>query len=218
VRPTFAEIKEIVLFALYESAHSEDLKEYFTALEIKESAKLVVSGVMISRAANDLCREELVNWGSDPNDDSKTRLYSITDEGIHHVEKLQDPHGKAVLLLEEVEAQIVPASDRMVNLTHNQAAYQQVDEQLAEAKRLILGINVDEATQSGRDKIVASLEAAQRLWATGELTILQIRVGINMALERAKKFAKDTAQAIPVAVAADAINNALLRIISGGLS
>ena len=77
----------------------------------------------------------------------------------------------------------VPAADRLVTLDHNSAEYQEISRKLKNLKDALRLTN--DAGQSGgeRDRLVDSLDAAIQLWASSQLKIIQIKVGVLMVVE-----------------------------------
>ena len=77
----------------------------------------------------------------------------------------------------------VPAADRLVTLDHNSPEYQEISRELNNLKDALRLTN--DAGESGdeRDRLVDSLDAAIQLWSSSQLKILQIKVGVIMAVE-----------------------------------
>ena len=147
----------------------------------------------------------------------------LTPRGIRMVEtELRNPESKiaryvsaGVHAYESVSyVSDIPASDRIVSLDHNSAAYIDVSEKFLEAIDAIKSINISEEQLEERDNVVAQLSAGQILIKSTELTVMQIKVGVLMAAESAKLFASDTIQKLPVSLLVEAIK-ALLKLSLG---
>jgi hypothetical protein len=85
---TFGAARNVILMALFDLTHSEDVQEYFSAVELKERRRLEISGVIISRVSHALAEDGLVQVAYDPNDDGDTTKFRITDEGLFQAEIL----------------------------------------------------------------------------------------------------------------------------------
>lgn len=116
-----------------------------------------------------------------------------------------------------INAQIeAPASDRNVPLNHNEPEYLAVKSELQNSRQAILSINIDVAQEIARDTVVAALDAASVLWNSAELTIMQLKVGVLLAAERAAEFAKETAQALKIALLVEAIKAFIISKLGSG--
>jgi hypothetical protein len=78
---------------------------------------------------------------------------------------------------------LLPASDRMVPLDHNSAPYSEVRNGLAELHEELRTANDLDCTPDERERLLASLAAAQTLWESAQLKIIQIKVGIIITIE-----------------------------------
>ncbi|MFD2578607.1 hypothetical protein ACFSTD_08470 [Novosphingobium colocasiae] len=79
----------------------------------------------------------------------------------------------------------VPASDRVVPLDHNSPQYREFKQGLSVLLSEVRGNNKIGDTPEERDRIVRSLDAANELWGSLELKVIQIRVGVILAVEDA---------------------------------
>jgi hypothetical protein len=107
---------------------------------------------------------------------------------------------------------VVPASDRLVSLDHNRPEYQQVKSGLAELKTEVAGLNDIQADE--RDRLITSLSAAQSLWEAAQLKVIQIKVGIILAVEDAKAALVKVGKAVVAALIVDALK-ALIKSQTG---
>ncbi|HZG08422.1 MAG TPA: hypothetical protein VEZ70_05520 [Allosphingosinicella sp.] len=100
-------------------------------------------------------------------------------------------------------AAAVAASDRLVRIDHNQPGYQEILTGLTEIRDAVRGAN--DLEDEERDRLVVSLGAAESLWNAGQLKLIQIKIGVVMALEDAGKALGATAKAVAAALLVDTI-------------
>jgi DNA-binding MarR family transcriptional regulator len=103
---------------------------------------------------------------------------------------------------EEVPA-VAPASDRLVRIDHNQPGYQEILTGLSEVRDAVRGAN--DLGEEERDRLVASLGAAESLWQAGQLKMIQIKIGVVMAVQDAAAALGATAKAVAAALLVDTI-------------
>lgn len=96
-----------------------------------------------------------------------------------------------------------PAADRLVPLNHNSLEYLEVARGLEELREAVRGAN----DLSDRESVIATLSAAQALWKATELKIIQIKIGVVMAVEEAGRALAETAKAVTTAILIDAIKS-----------
>lgn len=99
----------------------------------------------------------------------------------------------------------VPAADRIVPLDHNDPNYRKIEDGLAEIREALRGQNDLDVSDAERDRLIASVSAAQNLWASAELKLIQVKVGVLMAVEDAQKALTKTARAVAGALIVDMI-------------
>jgi hypothetical protein len=104
-------------------------------------------------------------------------------------------------------ASSAPASDRMVPLNHNEQNYLLVESGIRELSEAVRSINDLPIEPEERDRILAGLSAASALWASAQLKVIQIKVGVLMAIEDAARALTNTIKAVAVAVFVDAIKS-----------
>ena len=102
---------------------------------------------------------------------------------------------------------VVPAANRLVPLNHNEPEYVEIRDHLDGIYEEFRGSNEAGSTEAERDRITRSLDAARRLWSSVELQVLQIRVGIIMAVEEALNALKKVTKASSHAILIDLIKN-----------
>ncbi|MEL7719046.1 hypothetical protein AAG604_03275 [Citromicrobium bathyomarinum] len=85
-----------------------------------------------------------------------------------------------------IATRAAPASDRVVSLNHNQTNYHDIERGFDQAIEIAQRSRPNSVSGDEHVSIVAGLKAARELWKSCELTELQYRVGILMAVERAE--------------------------------
>jgi hypothetical protein len=106
-------------------------------------------------------------------------------------------------LVEEADTSVIPASDRLVPLNHNSPEYQVVKAGIDELREAARSVN----DLPDQDRILTSLAAAQTLWSSMELKVLQIKVGVMMAIEDAGMALASTAKTVATALMIDAVKS-----------
>jgi hypothetical protein len=118
------------------------------------------------------------------------------------------------LLTDEFSAELLPASDRLVPLNHNSAEYQQVRAAIFSLREELRSANDLPIDAQERQRIIRSLSAAEQLWEAAQLKIVQIRVGIIIAVEDAIKVLSTVGKAVAQGLTIDAIK-ALVKAATG---
>ena len=104
---------------------------------------------------------------------------------------------------ENVEALVVPASDRVVGFDHNNPNYAEISDGIAELREAVRVTNDSETNPEDRERILAALDAAQLLWRSAQIRVIHLKVGILLSLEDATKFLASTAKAVSAALLVD---------------
>ena len=112
---------------------------------------------------------------------SKDSVYEITEAGYKKVE--------ADLVTHKDDEDAAPASDRVVRFNDNSPEHLQAAELIVQVTTAVEGDN--SIATDERSRLRATLRAAAELWQATELKIIQIKVGILMALEDVRPWAKD---------------------------
>lgn len=196
------DLVSIVMYRMYESTVRDD----YAVMEPAYLAGLIQNGVtsgFVRIALEQLEDLKEIKFVPKP---GAIQLYNnpqpaqLTPSGIRRVEAdLRDAesriHRYANFGIEAFEGNSVPdfdvpAADRLVTLDHNQPNYREIveglDRAIEEASRTRPnGVSGDEHAS-----IVAGLKGAKELWGSFELTILQLEVGVLMAVERAQETLK----------------------------
>ena len=100
-------------------------------------------------------------------------------------------------ILEQPSIQI-PASDRIVSLNHNDPDYISIRRELSAIAEAARGINDTDISDEQRDRINKGLAAASELWEATELKLIQVKIGVVMAIEDAKPIFKETARLLAI--------------------
>jgi hypothetical protein len=130
----------------------------------------------------------------------------ITSAGMQYVED-------HLLRSEETNsAAIVPAANRLVNLDHNRPEYLEVKAGLAQLKDEVGGLNDLESNE--RNRLITGLNAAELLWEATQLKVIQIKIGIILAVEDAKEVLVKIGKAVGAALIVDALK-ALIKSQTG---
>lgn len=173
---SFIESQGAALVALYRLIQESDDDEYFTSEEVKQRSGLAIGAAFIQRSLRHLRENEMVvvKSGAKPK-------FSLTGKGFEAAENIIADHP-------HLDAESIPASDRRVPLGHNRPDYQEIAQGLAEAAEEVRGFNGENANPNERNRVHRALEAAATLWKSCELKLIQIKIGIVMALEDAEKL------------------------------
>jgi hypothetical protein len=123
----------------------------------------------------------------------------ITSAGMQYVED-------HLLRSEEADgAAIVPAANRLVTLDHNRPEYQEIARGIEGLYEQVRQDNEVGDTAKERDRLLRSLIAAKELWSAAELHVIQIRVGVAMAVEDATNAIVKIGKAVGAALLVDLI-------------
>ncbi|WP_336977473.1 hypothetical protein [Altererythrobacter fulvus] len=107
-----------------------------------------------------------------------------------------DTRSEVVNIQASVEAEVVPAADRVVPLNHNSAEHKEIAEKLRALSEELRGANDLQVTSEERERLVVSLSAAESLWDATELKVIQVKVGIILAVEDAGKALEKVGKAV----------------------
>jgi hypothetical protein len=118
-----------------------------------------------------------------------------------------NPREGDIIFRDELSAELLPASDRLVPLDHNSAPYREVKEGLAALHEAIRASNDLPCSVDERDRLLASISAAQQLWDSAQLKIIQIKVGIIITLEDAFDLLSKAGKAFAKVVLIDTVKS-----------
>jgi hypothetical protein len=117
------------------------------------------------------------------------------------------PREGDVVFSDNVSAELVPASDRLVPLDHNSAPYRQVKDGLAALHEELRAANELPCAPEERERLLASLGAAQRLWEAAQLKVVQIQVGIIITIQDAVELLSKVGKAVGKSLLIDVIKS-----------
>jgi hypothetical protein len=125
-----------------------------------------------------------------------------------------DPDEGDIVFHHSVPTEMLPASDRMVPLNHNQPEYEEIRSQLSGLYDEFRSANDLPIDSDERERIVAGLAAAKILWQSTQLKIIQIKVGLILAVEDASWALEKIGKAAASALLVDAIK-AFVKHVTG---
>ena len=102
---------------------------------------------------------------------------------------------------------MAPSSDGLVRFDHNAPEYAEIATGLANVREDVRGLNDSGVDPIERERVLASFDAAQTLWKSTQLKIIQVKVGILMALDDAVKILGKSAKAVAAALLVDTIKS-----------
>lgn len=104
-----------------------------------------------------------------------------------------------------VSGGLAPAANRIVRLDHNRPEYTEVAEGLARLFEDVRSSNQVASTAEDRAQLLNSLAAAQQYWAAPQLYLIQVQIGVVMAVEEATVAMKRVGVAVGGAVIVDLV-------------
>ncbi len=113
-----------------------------------------------------------------------------------------------------VQAELIPASDRLVPLNHNAPEYQEVRQGIEDAIEKVSNLKTNRLSVDEKATAIAALRSASNLWEAFELKSIHIKVGIIMALEDVEKLIGEAFKMVSGALLVDFIKS-LLKIWTG---
>jgi hypothetical protein len=166
----------------------------------------------IFKALEDLISQGLSGDARTIGDEIDQRVW-LTGAGYRRAEELlpyvplneRSPEPKEAALSPTAPA--VPASGRLVSLNHNEPDYVEIANGLAALQESVRGANDFDISADERDQVLLELSSAQSLWKAVSLKIIQVKVGVLMAVEDAAHLLKNTAKAVAAALLVDAIKS-----------
>lgn len=102
---------------------------------------------------------------------------------------------------------LAPASDRIVKFDHNHPDYSAISEGLSSVREAVREINDTDVDEDERARVLAAFDAAQTFWGAAQLKVIQLRVGVLMAVEDAVRILGHTAKALAAALLVDTIKS-----------
>jgi len=202
---------EVFVVALYNETLTSN-KTHFQIGEILEKYNLTFNPAWRDTFFADYTFSNLVNVRRHLGPISEQRV-ALSPDGFRWVE--DELSENVVAFLEQHGARIgVPASDRLVSLDHNSQEYYVVKDGLAELYETIRATNDLPIDGMERSRLLSSLKSAKALWEAGQLKVIQVKVGILMAVEDAQVTLAATTKATVAALIVDALKS-LVKNITG---
>ena len=169
-----------LLAAAYFVSNRTD-KYAVTISEIREHFNFEIPDRFARIALADIYAREL-STGYLTEESLENHTIALTAAGIKEAEAIISGNESDISEF-DIADHSVPAADRLVTLDHNSPEYQEISRELNNLKDALRLTN--DAGESGgeRDRLVDSLDAAIQLWSSSQLKILQIKVGVIMAVE-----------------------------------
>ena len=102
---------------------------------------------------------------------------------------------------------LAPGSDRVVRFDHNSEQFLSITVGIADLSEAVRGDNSLEIEPDERSRIVSSLNSALILWDAAQLKVIQVKIGVLMAVEDAGRVLASTAKAVAAALLVDTIKS-----------
>ena len=154
----------------------------------RETAVITIAGVRNAEATD----QSILLMPSSPIDPNDVVLYPV-------------PASASARIEERLEAEIIPASDRVVRLDHNNPEFVAIANGLARVREAVREINDSDVDPEERERVLASFDAAQTFWQAAQIKVIQLKVGVLMAVEDAVRILGKTAKAVTAALLVDSI-------------
>ena len=111
--------------------------------------------------------------------------YNYVEDSLLSLDDNVEEVSSSIALNDELTAEVLPASDRLVKLDHNSEPYRQVATGIEQLRDEFRGANFLEISDDEHSRISTALRAASELWNAGQLKVIQIKVGVIMAIDDA---------------------------------
>ena len=186
---SFELAKDIVLIATYETLVFHAEYETFAAEEIHMRIEGHFGAGFVRRLLSSLAKDGLVTL--DQYDESSPVHYTLSDDGFKYMEGLPSLSEFLEVVSNANDPDpTVPASDRIVTLNHNKPNYAEIAEALDNAIEVAKDTKTNGISSDKHSSLLAGLVSARNLWRAFELTEMQFKVGIFMAVEMAEAALK----------------------------
>lgn len=188
---SYSHAKNVVLRATYEHLVYKADYETFKADEIHKHVTGYISSGYVQRLLTSLVDDGLVL--RDKYDETAPYHYTVSDKGLEVAESL--PSLSSLVqgdTTDRTKPILAPTADGVVPLNHNQPGYTEIAHGLDKAIEEALAIRPNELSGDEHATLVSALKAARELWNAFELDLMQVRVGLLMAIQEAEKALKKT--------------------------
>ena len=220
---SYTEFAKKMILALYlESDGDTSLEVKFNSL-CQKYAISVDKPFWIENLKNEWLQQGLVSFPEDGSGRRETAVITIsgvrnaeaTDRSLLSIPSSQIGPNDVVLhpvpastsarIEERLEDEIIPASNRVVRLDHNNPEFAAIANGLAEVREAVREINDSDVDPEERERLLASFDAAQTYWQAVQIKVIQLKVGVLMAVEDAVRILGGTAKAVTAALLVDSI-------------
>lgn len=99
----------------------------------------------------------------------------------------------------------IPAADRIVTLNHNNPDYVEIAGEIERLKDYVRGINDPIVTPSDKSRIIKSLNAASVIWESASFRVIQVKIGVILAIEDAEDLISSVSPKVGVGLLVQAI-------------
>ena len=192
---TFDETQQIIVVALYRMLQASHQATYSTAQQIVEQSGVNIGAAFVARAC-----DSLIDMGhvEARKSGGTADRYTLNDSGFRWAEELITKNAPAL-------SKSVPASDRLVTIGHNQPDYGEIEAEISKLAEDVRAWNGNPEVPAERSRLLEGLEAAKHFWAASELKVIQLKVGIILAIEDAQKALGTAAKMVGGKLLIDAI-------------
>ncbi len=178
--------------AIYDLLARSNGDEWFSIGDIAGKAGLETGLAFASRVLS-LSREEDDIFHSDSDG-----YWTLGKEGFDLIEKSAD-------LLQATPFSSAPAAGRIVSFNHNSPEASSIEERLTEVMEDVRGVNSSDIDEQERARVYDGLQSAQLIWKSSSLRLIQLRVGVLLAVEDAVQLLSKTSRHVAAALLVDAI-------------
>ena len=192
---TFTQFQDELLVALYDLSERLEAETVLSG-DIFSHYLILRKPNWVIRSLIDFEERKLIHENL-THDDESSQSISLTAAGMREAERLLEG-GVHVMYVEDlvdlgeenydVEGQVAPASDRIVFYDDNRPEAQEISKNLADLAEFIRGLNDPEIEVDEKRRVQSALESAKIIWDSRNFKVIQLQVGILMAVEDAISF------------------------------
>lgn len=188
----FAEAKIALARAIHNLLSESEAEEWFSVAEITQRSVLDIGNAFASRVLK-ISQEEDEIFDSDSDN-----YWTLGKEGFDLIE------AQGFVDLDIVEDS-APASNRVVRFNHNAPDAEEIAAQLAQVSEDVRGANGPEMDEQERERIFSALNIAKDIWQSANFRLIQLKVGVLIAVEDAAVLLAKTSKHVAAAMLIDAI-------------
>lgn len=198
---TFDDVSKIIAVTLYNLIYKSEKAAYFSIDAIAKETGLGVGVAFLSSACSALVQDSYLK----PSANSPS--YTLTATGFKWAENL-------ITRRDEALEKRVPRPDRIVGIGHNMPEFDEISAAFDDFFEDIRGWNGSPDNPNLHSRILQGVAAARDLWKASELKVVQVQVGILMAIQDAQIVTNKLARIVSGALLIDAIK-ALIKAHTG---